>query len=158
MTTQSTEQTQLRSSHHVTDLTGSDADSPRDDDDVFLDDNLDAQRDDRAIAASHTQAILNPWAPAGWARDLPPKVEPYAKTQQQGSAQPTTQQLLQKTLAAITSLQQCVATLATTVITKPPQVAKANPPPQLRHTGVRPTPTLADIITSPTNSQKRYGH
>ena len=103
-------------------------------------------------AVETSQAASNPWAPVNWSPDLPPRVVATAASQQQTAAQPVTRDMMAQTLAAITSLKNCVATLAATVNTQPPPV----PPPQPRHTGVQRTPTLADFLMTPATTKKRY--
>ena len=98
----------------------------------------------------------NPWAPLDQAP--PSKIEPVSSVRRQGGA-PATHQLLERTLAAVTSLQQCVATLSAAVNSMnsgPPQATATNPPPQPRRSGGQPTSTLADLIMDPTSSRKRY--
>ena len=157
MTSLNTEQARLRSTRPVIDISEPDAESLRDGDDEIIGEEH-KQGDALAVEASQPQGEPNPWAPIGWSPDLPPKVELAATSQRQSAAQPTTQQLLGKAVAAITSLQQCMATLAAMVHPKPPPIPATNPLPQPRRTGVQPTPALADLLTSPTTARKRFGH
>ena len=63
---------------------------------------------------------LNPYAPPDWFQD-PPLVNPNPRPAVRASAaRPTQQKILSDTLTAITSLQQCVASLAAVVQNAPP--------------------------------------
>ena len=115
--------------------------------------NVNLEHKQSEVPASGTsRGTSNPWAPADWSPDLPPDIEVPVGPQQPSAAQPTTQQLMAQTLAAVTSLQNCIATLAATGHTRPPPV----PPTPPRQTGVQPTPTLADLLTTPATTKKRY--
>ena len=156
MTSSDTGQTRLRSTQSAIDGPEQNADQVRDSEDENIDEEH-KQSEVPAIETSQPQRASNPWAPVGWSPDLPPIIEVAAAPQRQSAAQPTTQQLLGQTLAALTSLQNCMATLVATVNPRPPPIPATNPPPQPRHTGVRPTPTLADLLTTPVTTKKRYG-
>ena len=144
-----TGQTRRRSSLQVSDGPDQDADrAPGSDVD-----NVNVEHKQSEVPARETsQATANPWAPDNWPPDLPPSVEVPAALPQHSAAQPTAQQLLAQTLAAVTSLQNCIATLTATVHTQKPSI----PPPPPRQTGVQPTPTLADLLSTPVASKKRY--
>ena len=167
MASRTTEQSWLRSSRPpVIDISEADNESLRDDDDGVNND-AHQQGDAPAAEASQAQEGQNPWAPNGWSHDLPPKVELAVDPQRQGAALQITQRLLEKTLTAITSLQQSVATLTATVQANPPMRPPVEPAtelasddtknkqPQLRQPGVQPIPTLADLLTSHTATKKR---
>ena len=114
-----------------------DVDSLHDDDDK-IDDDKPVSLDTIEFEA-FPPANRNPWAPPN--RDPPPKDEPVAGPQRPSAAQPSHQQLLEKTLTAVTSLLQCAATLTATMnrmCTSPLQAKKTDQPPQPRRTGVQP--------------------
>ena len=147
MPSSDTGQTRRRSPLHVSDGPDQDADHAPDSD--F--DNVNEEHKQSEVPARETsQATPNPWAPDNWPPDLPPSVEVPTAPPRHSAAQPTAQQLLAQTLAAVTSLQNCIATLTATVHTQKPSV----PPPPPRQTGVQPTPTLADLLTTPATSKK----
>ena len=150
MSSSDTGQTRLSSSHPAGNAPDQDAGRTPDSD---AGDGYEEYKQSEVPAVETSQAALNPWAPVDWSPDLPPRIEAPAAPQQHGAAQPTTQQLLAQTLAAVNSLQGCIATLAATGRTRPLPI----PPPQPRHTGVQPTPTLADFLTTPVTTKKRYG-
>ena len=150
MSSSDTGQTRLRSPQPANDGDDQDAGHAPDNDG----ENINEEHKQSEVPAIETsQAASNPWAPVGWSQDLPPRIEVPVASQQHSAAQPTAQQLLAQTLAAVTSLQSCMATFAATIHTRPPPI----PPPQPRHTGAQPTPTLADLLTTPAMTKKRYG-
>ena len=149
MASSDTGQTRLSSSHPAGDTPDRDAGHSPDSD---TGNGYEEYKQSEVPAVETSQAASNPWAPVNWSPDLPPRVVATAASQQQTAAQPVTRDMMAQTLEAITSLKNCVATLAATVNTQPPPI----PPPQPRHTGVQRTPTLADLLMTPATTKKRY--
>ena len=106
-----------------------------------------------------TQPTLNPWQPPN--PPPPTKTEPVARTQRPRAAQ-SSDQRFDRLLSRMDRLERALSKLAASKTPPPtaqPQTQNANlppPRPQLRPGGGQTSPTLADLITSPATTRKRY--